>query len=166
MNESSLEKIHTSLTIPGLPEIEMKQRGVEILLPVEKVQEYLKLFVWCTKDVQSYSHVRWRNYGPIVWHGRKLDSRASTSQHLCRYSECNCCTIFLRDSAAINGQGTKNGLFFFYNLSLACRVLWSEYLKKLMSRTKVLMVSCLTLFPRQRPAKICHAFQITVVKKL
>ena len=46
LDGSSLEDLDINFTVPGFPEIEMKEGGNDILLTIENVEEYLKLLVW------------------------------------------------------------------------------------------------------------------------
>lgn len=43
---SSFEDLCINFTIPGFPEIEMKEGGEDIFLTIENVEEYLKLLLW------------------------------------------------------------------------------------------------------------------------
>ena len=56
---SSFKDLCLNFTIPGFPEMEMKEGGKDVLLSIENVEEYLKLLVWwllfkCPEDCANH----------------------------------------------------------------------------------------------------------------
>lgn len=46
LDGSSVEDLRINFTIPGFPEMEMKEGGKNIFLNIENIEEYLKLITW------------------------------------------------------------------------------------------------------------------------